>query len=103
MSDQKYLDYHRKHFNFDTSSDVNNADFEILSQELEEIIVKLPRRRKEIYKLSREKGMSYSEIANELDISVKTVETQVGLALKYIRSALSDKNLTVLLFFALFC
>jgi RNA polymerase sigma-70 factor, ECF subfamily len=50
----------------------------------------LPPRCREIFLLSREDGLSYSGIATTLGISIKTVETQMGRALKALRSALGD-------------
>jgi predicted DNA-binding protein (UPF0251 family) len=35
--------------------------------------------------LSREEGLSYKEIAAQLEVSTKTVENQIGIALKRIR------------------
>ena len=49
----------------------------------------LPPRCREIFELSRFKGLRYSEIAESLGISVKTVETQMGRALKSLRQQLS--------------
>lgn len=48
----------------------------------------LPERRRHIYLLSREGGLTYGEIAEVLDISVNTVQTQMGRALKSVRAAL---------------
>lgn len=36
-------------------------------------------------------NLKYSEIARQLDISVKTVEMQMGIALKRLRRELSEK------------
>jgi RNA polymerase sigma-70 factor (ECF subfamily) len=52
---------------------------------LEEGIELLPVKRREIFRLSREYGLKYREIAEKLNISVKTVEAQMGLALKALR------------------
>jgi RNA polymerase sigma-70 factor (ECF subfamily) len=52
----------------------------------------LPPRCREIFLLSREEGLSYSGIATTLGISIKTVETQMGRALKALRSALEDRR-----------
>lgn len=49
----------------------------------------LPNKCRVIFDLSRNAGMTYKEIAEELDISVKTVENQVGLALKKLREQLN--------------
>ncbi len=48
----------------------------------------LPERTSEIFKLSRFEGMKYREIADKLSISVKTVEANMGKALKAIRISL---------------
>jgi RNA polymerase sigma-70 factor (ECF subfamily) len=48
----------------------------------------LPPRCKEIFLLSREDGLTYSGIASTLGVSIKTVETQMGRALKALRAAL---------------
>lgn len=61
-----------------------------LIQRIEKSIDALPPKRKEIFRLSREQGLKYKEIAETLDISVKTVEAQMGLALKYLREELKD-------------
>lgn len=71
-----------------------------LIRRIEKSIDSLPPKRKEIFRLSREQGMKYKEIADTLDISVKTVEAQMGLALKHLREELKDFStyLTALLF-----
>jgi len=61
-----------------------------LVKRIEKSIESLPPKRQEIFRLSREKGLKYKEIANELNISVKTVEAQMGLALKYLRDELKE-------------
>ena len=57
---------------------------------VQKAVNKLPERMKLIFTLSREDGLSYPEIAEVLDLSVKTVETQMGRALKSLREQLSD-------------
>ena len=61
-----------------------------LKNEIEKALDLLPPKRKEIFRLSREEGLKYKEIAEQLDISVKTVEAQMGLALKFLREQLKD-------------
>jgi RNA polymerase sigma-70 factor, ECF subfamily len=73
-----------------------------LIQRIEKCIESLPPKRQEIFRLSREQGLKYKEIAETLNISVKTVEAQMGLALKYLRDELKDFNENLLtLFFIL--
>lgn len=50
----------------------------------------LPPRCSEIFKLSRLEGLKYKEIAEHLKISIKTVEVQMGKALKILREKLKD-------------
>lgn len=61
-----------------------------LLQRIEKSIDSLPPKRREIFRLSREQGMKYKEIAETMNISVKTVEAQMGLALKSLREDLKD-------------
>jgi len=56
----------------------------------------LPGKCREIYRLSREEHLSNKDIAANLQISPKTVENQLTIALKRLREALGD-----LLFFLL--
>lgn len=68
------------------------ADDETVEQEVatavKEAINRLPPRCREIFLLSRDGGLTYAEIARSLEISVKTVETQMGRALKSLRASL---------------
>jgi RNA polymerase sigma-70 factor (family 1) len=57
---------------------------------LTKIISELPVKCREIFELSRFSGLKYHEIAEKLQISVKTVETQMGIALKKIRCKYSE-------------
>lgn len=49
----------------------------------------LPRRCREVFELSRTNGLRYSEIATTLGISIKTVEAQMGKALRILRDELA--------------
>lgn len=53
-------------------------------------IQKLPERCREIFLMSRDGGLTYGQIARELGISIKTVETQMGRALKSLRLSLAE-------------
>jgi RNA polymerase sigma-70 factor (ECF subfamily) len=54
------------------------------------LIEQLPTECKRIFKLSRFDELKYQEIADKLNLSVKTVETQMSRALKFLRNNLSD-------------
>lgn len=77
----------------------DNSFFEInLAEKIEESIQSLPEKRREIFRLSRENGLKYREIAKKLNISIKTVETQMGLAIKNLREKLKNYNTFLMLF-----
>jgi RNA polymerase sigma-70 factor, ECF subfamily len=61
-----------------------------LLDRINEIAKDLPPRKREIYQLSRVHNLSYNEIAEKLNISVKTVENGIGYSLKYIKSHLGN-------------
>ena len=67
----------------------NNLFAKEISLLIEMIVSEMPAQQQSIYRLSREKGMSNEEIANLLNISKKTVENQISLALKDIKQAIS--------------
>lgn len=69
----------------DTSSAIETKQTE---EQILKSIDKLPEKCKEIFVLSRFEQMSYKEIAATLNISAKTVENQIGNALKFLRKEL---------------
>ena len=102
LSDNNYLEFFKKNFKLEQVISENTADFNMLEEQIQTFIGDLPPRRQEIYRMSRDKGCSNKEIAENLNISVKTVETQLNLAVKFLKSRLSDNTLPTILFFALF-
>lgn len=56
---------------------------------VEKAINKLPDKRREVFLMSRNDNLTYKEIAEVLDISVKTVETQMSRSLKHLRKELA--------------
>lgn len=69
-----------------------NPETDLISKELRnkiiEIIEELPPKCKMIFTLIREDGLKHKEVAELLDISIKTVEVQMGRALSKIRSSI---------------
>jgi RNA polymerase sigma-70 factor (ECF subfamily) len=64
------------------------AQFKDLQSAIQQSIESLPERCKLVFKLSRFGGLTYVEIAKELDLSVKTVENQMSKALQTLRQDL---------------
>lgn len=78
--------------NVEFASSFENAETILLTQELSEkidgAIQQLPQRCKLIFKLAKEDRLKYKEIALLLNISVKTIDHQVSIALKRIAEVL---------------
>jgi RNA polymerase sigma-70 factor (family 1) len=69
-----------------------------LEENIEKAIEKLPEQCGKIFKMSRFDELKYQEIADILEISVKTVENQIGKALKIMRVELSEYLVSLLIF-----
>jgi RNA polymerase sigma-70 factor (ECF subfamily) len=70
-----------------------------LESRLQEAMKALPEQCRTIFQMSRFEELRYREIADRLDISVKTVENQMGKALKILRAKLVDLLPLTILFF----
>lgn len=89
-----YIRKHKKHLYEEEPTPqhfapVVSSEQQLLQNELQDKITQainlLPNRCRLIFQLSRFEGLSYREIAEKLDISVKTVENQMGKALRILR------------------
>ena len=72
-----------------------------MSSIIKHTIDSLPDKCKEVFRLSREKGMKNKEIAEKLNISVKAVEKQITKALADLRNQLREKGYLSLIYFIL--
>lgn len=61
-----------------------------VEQLLSKVIDSLPERCREIFLKSKIEGKKQKEIAEEMNISINTVETQMGIAYKKLRNELKD-------------
>lgn len=98
VNEQAYLDF--LIYTDESARDFTQMDVEYqeIKKKAEVAIESMPPRRQEIFRLSREAGLKNKEIANKLQISIKTVENQMGQALKFLREELSDYQMIILLF-----
>jgi RNA polymerase sigma-70 factor (ECF subfamily) len=67
---------------------VDSLSFKDLQYDLEKAITELPEQRQRIFKMSRFQNMKHKEIAEALQISPKTVETQIYRSLSFLREKL---------------
>lgn len=88
----KHINVVQKHVNTPSNNVLHDTIFTEFGmiEKIENSINELPKRRREIFKLSREEGLKYREISKKLNISIKTVETQMSLAISTLRKKLKD-------------
>jgi RNA polymerase sigma-70 factor (ECF subfamily) len=65
------------------------------ARKIADALEQLPPKCKEVFLLVKLQGMSYKQAAETLDISVKTVENQMGKAIKTLRDYVQQKALTI--------
>lgn len=73
----------------ESPSDILN--YRELQDKIAAILERLPEKCGKIFCMSRFEGLKYSEIAEKLSISVKTVEANMGRALKEFRKILAEQ------------
>ena len=62
-----------------------------LQSKVAKVLDRLPERCSVIFRMSRFEGLKYNEIAEKLSVSLKTVEANMGKALKEFRKALAEQ------------
>lgn len=66
---------------------ISNERVELINKEIN----KLPKKCKVIFVLIKEEGLKYSEVAQLLNLSIKTIETQMSIAFKRLAEALASE------------
>lgn len=98
---QKYEKYL---LNFDHSpieSPEAHLQFSELDTKIRSLLHKIPEQQRNIFKLSRIDGLSNSEIAKKLGLSIRTVENQVYRATKFLKENLKSEYFFVIIY--MFC
>ena len=95
IAEQKYSDSLTARETMANYSALSDETFDTVQmQELEQLIgqalSELPEKTRIIYKMSRDQEMTYEEIAQEIDLSVKSVEYHMTKALAHMRHKLKD-------------
>ena len=94
LKHQKVKAGHQLHVAYSMKNKSEQAHGKVTGKELEnkfrEALNEWPEQCRTVFQLSRFEDLKYREIANKLDISIKTVENHMGKALKLLRTKLVD-------------
>jgi len=80
----------------------NQVEFDEIKSGIDRIVASLPEKRQQVFVLSRTEGLSNKEIAQQLNISEKTVEDHITHAIKHIKTSIKDMGVISFLYFYLF-
>lgn len=100
--EKDYLEHLRSTVVISQNVTEEQYDYEILYAKIQQLIEELPKQRKHIFKLDKEQGLSNKEIAEKLNISVKTVEDHKAKAKRFLKEKLAESGFAVLLFIDVF-
>lgn len=109
----------RKHFNklskqnemkhnilLDFSEDKEEFDdkdgYQFLTEKLDELISRMPEKRREVFIKKKIEGKSLKEIAEECEITPKTVEYHITEAMKFLKEEFEKLRISGIVFFHLF-
>lgn len=102
LKHQKVRSNFNVHYTDAVKNEIGDLNKEIMATELEKNIHKaindLPDKCRDVFQLSRFDQLKYQEIADALNISIKTVENQMGKALKILRLKVVDFLVLIFLF-----
>lgn len=87
---------------YELSTDQSSDSLQLhndLQEAVDKAMTHLPPKCRTVFTLSRFEGLSYREIGEQMNISIKTVENQMGKALKVMRSLLKDFLPLLFIFF----
>lgn len=101
-SEKKYLDNLSILTVTEDLNTLNLLDYQFLKESIDQLIENLPPKRKQVFLISRNEGLSNKDIAQRLGISEKTVEDHITKALAFLREKMNKMGLIASLFAYLF-
>jgi len=87
-----YKEMYAENAAIETITPQEELEYKELEQFIAETLHRLPERRQKIFRMNRMEGKKYNEIAQELHISVKTVETEMTKTFQTLRNKYNSNN-----------
>lgn len=94
---EEYKEYNQLEMEKERYSVADEYHATELDEKIRASIDRLPEGRRKVFILSRFEGLKYKEIAEKLQISIKTVENQMGSAIKHLKNDLADYLVVLIL------
>jgi len=88
---KKYLDRLLYSYPDMENTTQNSVEESELHKMIDTLMENLPLKQRLVFNMSRWEGLSHTEIAKRLNLSLRTVENQIYRALKYIKENLSEE------------
>ncbi len=101
--EQVYLDYSGRNNPSSGDNTWHEVIYNDMLNNLQQLIAKMPEQRQRIFRLSKEDGLSNEEIADQLNLSRRTVENQLYRAVSFLKEKIKPGSIPALLFFFLHC
>lgn len=102
LSEKQYLENLKEKVIITGTDTESRVNYDLLSEKIAELIDGLPPQRRKVYILSKEEGLSNQKVADELGISIKTVEDHITKARKFLKDNLREYGFLAVLFIELF-
>ncbi len=80
---------HSLRLNLKAESPDENLQYQELKKQYEQALAELPEKQRTVFLMSRVEGLTYREMAERLDISVKAIEKRMHLALNTLKERLA--------------
>jgi RNA polymerase sigma-70 factor, ECF subfamily len=101
VNEKVYQDYVKNALQLASTKTEDDLIYADIKNLVDKVVEDLPPQRKLVYKMSRDQGLTYKEIAQELSLSERTVEAHIRLALKTITDFV-DKQFVIPIILMLF-
>ena len=73
-----------------------------MQENLQKLVAQLPEQQQKIFKMNKEDGLTSDEIAEQLNLSKRTVENHLYRAVSFLKDHFKNDSMFSLLFFYLF-
>ncbi len=76
----------------ETNTTEETVEVRQMAEQVDQLVADMPEKRRQVYRLSRQKGLTNKEIAQHLFISEKTVKNHLTKSLAYLRTGLKNSG-----------